>query len=388
MICKNIIMNAENNTENVAQKATSNIWPAVIAAGASLAGSALSSWSNSRTNDANLKLAREQNAWNEEMWNKQNEYNTYSNQLQRWTDAGLNANAFAGESSNAQELTSANLANQQADTNTGNILAQGGQNVANSLLQSQLQAQQYDIAKRNLELEGRQVAVQEKLAGIKKEETDSFIKLNDQKIDNLVAEKKLTEEQAEKVKTENAKAQKEIDLMNETIEAAKMANQITKETKEAVVKKSWQDLQKGNAEIAALVAQKDLTYAQYDKAMEDLNYLVNFGEPLASQNFELGGYNIQAKKLENGRIEFELDFRKDTAYTDKYFERGALVVRTVAEGAGLFFGGKAVGKAIGKAFGKSGSRVAGSSAGSFAFPNSSANPVFPSNSTGLGYTGR
>ena len=65
------------------------------------------------TNEANLNLAREQNAWNEMMWNKTNEYNSASAQVQRLLDAGLNPNLVndAGQSS---PITSANLANQQA----------------------------------------------------------------------------------------------------------------------------------------------------------------------------------------------------------------------------------------------------------------------------------
>lgn len=65
------------------------------------------------TNEANLNLAREQNVWNEMMWNKTNEYNSASAQVQRLLDAGLNPNLVndAGQSS---PLTSANLSNQQA----------------------------------------------------------------------------------------------------------------------------------------------------------------------------------------------------------------------------------------------------------------------------------
>lgn len=64
------------------------------------------------TNEANLKLAREQNAWNELMWNKNNEYNSASAQVERLMAAGLNPN-LVNDAGQSQPLTSANLANQQ-----------------------------------------------------------------------------------------------------------------------------------------------------------------------------------------------------------------------------------------------------------------------------------
>lgn len=64
------------------------------------------------TNKANLDLAREQNAWNEMMWNKNNEYNSASAQVERLKAAGLNPN-LVKDAGQSQPLTSANLANQQ-----------------------------------------------------------------------------------------------------------------------------------------------------------------------------------------------------------------------------------------------------------------------------------
>lgn len=48
-----------------------------------------------------------QNAWNLEMWNKTNEYNNPTNQLQRLRDAGLNPLYFGLDGSSAGGLTSA-----------------------------------------------------------------------------------------------------------------------------------------------------------------------------------------------------------------------------------------------------------------------------------------
>ena len=43
-----------------------------------------------KANDTNIKLQREQQAWNEKMWNMNNAYNTPIEQVKRLKDAGLN----------------------------------------------------------------------------------------------------------------------------------------------------------------------------------------------------------------------------------------------------------------------------------------------------------
>lgn len=74
---------------------------AVIGAGASLLGNVFGSGSNSSANKTNLKLAAQnrefqremynrQMAYNTDMWNKQNEYNDPSNQVERLRAAGIN----------------------------------------------------------------------------------------------------------------------------------------------------------------------------------------------------------------------------------------------------------------------------------------------------------
>lgn len=60
-------------------------------------GSWISSGVTTRqTNEANRQLAAQQNQWNIEQWNRQNAYNTYSAQIDRLKDAGLNPSLAYG----------------------------------------------------------------------------------------------------------------------------------------------------------------------------------------------------------------------------------------------------------------------------------------------------
>lgn len=59
-------------------------------AGTSFLGNLIGMRNQNKANQTNIQLQREQNAWNEKMWNLNNEYNTPVNQVQRLKDAGLN----------------------------------------------------------------------------------------------------------------------------------------------------------------------------------------------------------------------------------------------------------------------------------------------------------
>lgn len=63
---------------------------------------------NERTREYNLNLAKMQNQWNIEQWNRENEYNLPSNVLQRYEDAGLSPDLLYSEGSGLGVGTSGN----------------------------------------------------------------------------------------------------------------------------------------------------------------------------------------------------------------------------------------------------------------------------------------
>lgn len=82
----------------------------LVSAGGSVLSGLLGSHSQSQTNKTNLELAKYQNSWNEMMyernlqdqiklWNMQNEYNSPSEQMSRFLEAGLNPNLIYGQGS-------------------------------------------------------------------------------------------------------------------------------------------------------------------------------------------------------------------------------------------------------------------------------------------------
>lgn len=123
---------------------------ALISAGASVLGNLLGFGSQQSANKQNLKIMREQQAWQEKMWNKQNEYNTPENQLSLYQDAGYNPltalNAMSGNSS-AGSVGTVQSAQMQATDFSG--FGQAGQAIANAMMQKDLIQSQIDLNNAN-----------------------------------------------------------------------------------------------------------------------------------------------------------------------------------------------------------------------------------------------
>lgn len=123
---------------------------ALVSAGASLLGNLFGIGNQNSVNKQNLKIMREQQAWQEKMWNKQNEYNTPENQLSLYQDAGYNPltalNAMSGNSS-AGSVGSVQSAQMQAADFSG--FSQAGQAIANAMMQKDLIQSQIDLNNAN-----------------------------------------------------------------------------------------------------------------------------------------------------------------------------------------------------------------------------------------------
>ena len=123
-----------------------------ITAGASILGNVLGGLSNSSANSTNLEIARmnnenqykmfrEQQAYNTDMWNKQNEYNDPKNQVSRLLAAGINpASVFGnGTVSEAGQLTAPQLPSlQQGHVSPFSPDLSGVGQAVNSYFQNQL----------------------------------------------------------------------------------------------------------------------------------------------------------------------------------------------------------------------------------------------------------
>lgn len=113
------------------------IGAATIAAGSSLLGGIFGSSAQSSANKTNIKLQREAQAWQESMWNKQNEYNTPAAQIQRMKDAGLNPALMysQGNVGNADQPRSVAPAQVQPVTGLSTGISRAGDSIAHGMMQ-------------------------------------------------------------------------------------------------------------------------------------------------------------------------------------------------------------------------------------------------------------
>lgn len=84
-----------------------------VAAGASLVGSAINKSSQSSANRQNLELAKYQNTWNLQQWNRENEYNHPAMQMSRLKQAGLNPNLVYGSGAQTTSASSPKAAHME-----------------------------------------------------------------------------------------------------------------------------------------------------------------------------------------------------------------------------------------------------------------------------------
>lgn len=112
--------------------------PALIGALGSFAGSALGWGSQSSANSANKNLAQYKYEKDLEMWNRQNNYNTPSAQMQRYAQAGINPNIIASQG-NAGNATG------MPEYSTPDIKAYNGWNDLGASVASQAIIQKYQL---------------------------------------------------------------------------------------------------------------------------------------------------------------------------------------------------------------------------------------------------
>lgn len=111
---------------------------------------------NEATREYNMNLAKQQNQWNIEQWNRENAYNTPSAQKQRIQDAGLNADMLYGQgtlqntAASSPQMTSGAAATPMDWSALGSKRAVGD-TVINDVLQQELLRAQIDKIKSETE---------------------------------------------------------------------------------------------------------------------------------------------------------------------------------------------------------------------------------------------
>lgn len=174
----------------------------LIAAGASLAGSAINAGSQSRTNQSQLSYSREmydkQRADALADWNRQNQYNSPKEQMMRFKEAGLNPNLIYGQQTQSPVVRTSSVEGyspRAPQVDLGNAAAMGLQglstyqdtrlkDVQTDLVKEQIKnastdnmLKQLDWAEKNIKLPYAQTMAEQNASAIKIQ--------NDQRLQDL-----------------------------------------------------------------------------------------------------------------------------------------------------------------------------------------------------------
>jgi len=128
----------------------------LIAAGASLAGSAINAGSQSRTNQSQLSYSREmydkQRSDALADWNRQNQYNSPKEQMMRFKEAGLNPNLIYGQMTQSPVVRTSSVEGyspRAPQVDLGNAAAMGLQGLS-TYQDTQLKNVQTDLVKEQI----------------------------------------------------------------------------------------------------------------------------------------------------------------------------------------------------------------------------------------------
>lgn len=237
-----------------------------VAAGAA-ATSAIGSIINSATgNSTNKKIARENRAWSEEMWNKNNEYNTPSAQMARYTAAGVNPYLAVSDGSVGSGTSSSPAdADGQAPYQGFDLTASGTQFQNALLLASQKKNIEADTSQKNAQTTGQNLQNALDFATF------------DEKVKSPKLQNKLNELNADflqqtfqgrvlNVNLQNQQLQEDIALKRVQTSSLKVQTQLSEFARDYLqpvqLQQAQLDLQKTMAQTEAFIASSKLSYSQ------------------------------------------------------------------------------------------------------------------------------
>lgn len=245
--------------------AIGSIGGALIGASASRSAAKKQLQATRETNLANMALAKAQNDWNVQQWQRETAWDSTSAQLQRWKEAGLNPNSFAGVASPVQapNLQSAEMANQQSpDLSALRDIGPQLQKGINDGLSYYLQSKRLDAEIKEINQNMKESESRTNVNNASIREIESKVKLNEAKqreINQAITESKVKiEDFRSQIRLRSAQT-READLnytyLRRTLEARISAVDLENMFKEAGIILTYQQAKNAAEEYYNIVAQ-------------------------------------------------------------------------------------------------------------------------------------
>lgn len=235
---------------------------------------------NQKNRDWNLNLAKMQNQWNIDQWNRENEYNTPQAQMSRYKSAGLNPDLMYGQqnlSAASPEMTAgegsqptdvSNLANKRT---VGDMVSQAA-NVRLTNAQAKLAESQADKTDAETEGQGYQNEILKSDAAFRDALNSGTVNLNNMSL-------RVSEKGMQLTDAEIAVARKQCAQIDQSIEQSRAAvDEIRQKisnlkTDQAISRLRYiMDAKLNEATIKKLASECNLNYIQAKKIVDLLPY--------------------------------------------------------------------------------------------------------------------
>lgn len=238
---------------------------------------------NQKNRDWNLNLAKMQNQWNIDQWNRENAYNTPSAQMARYKDAGLNPDLMYGQqnlSAASPEMTAgdgsqptdvSNLANKRT---IGDMMVQASQTRLTNA-QAKLAESQADKTDKETEGQGYQNEILKSDAAFRDALNSGTVQLNNMSLKVSERGMQLTDEQITKVRKECAQIDQSIQQSRAAIDEIRQKISNLK-TDQAISRLRYlMDAKLNEATIKKLASECNLNYIQAKKIVDLLPYEIS-----------------------------------------------------------------------------------------------------------------
>lgn len=220
---------------------------------------------NEKNRAYNLQLAQMQNAWNQEQWERENEYNSPVNQMKRYQEAGLNPDLMYqnGSSGNAMQLSGGMTSGAPSSPTDYSALGQKKTigDVIKDTLNNEMMRAQIDKVKAETRSEGYQGDILKSDASFRDAVNQGNIDLGNMQIEGISSNIQLNDANIKKFRYECSKL--EAETKNVLAEYDKIRSSIANLDADTASKRLHDalDSKKVTAEIKKLSASAGLDFA-------------------------------------------------------------------------------------------------------------------------------
>ena len=283
---------------------------------------------NRKNREFNLMLARTQNQWNIEQWQRENDYNSPTAQMSRFRAAGLNPNLIYGQSNLAASsptLTSGAASSPTDMSAIGNKRNFG--EAMQEMLNMEMQKAQIEAIKagtektkedtKNVTASTEALSIDNMYRAAKNQQDlqvggmtirlgKSTLKMNDQQMENLKADLEETVATVESIKQAVEESKARVELLGVQKESQLAAIIRDNAKAKAEIAKTYAELKKINAETKITEQEySEMVVTQYARAL---------GLELDNQNKGLQGKYLKSQTL-------NIDYQSDVISVDAAFNR-------------------------------------------------------------------